>query len=153
MNANSPNPPVNEKGLLRFCWVVVLLSILFRVGLSFGPIDAPAWRQAEAAYMTLRLSEESPMKIFETKVPYRGNREVHLAEFPVYPASVALIYKLIGGESLFVARMVNLIYSLIGLAFLYGIIRRVYGAGLATMTCSVYACLPLGLFYSRGGSS
>jgi len=115
-----------------------------------GHIDGySAWRQAETAYMTWRLFEESPPEILHMKVPYRGNKDVHLAEFPVQPIITSYIYKLTGGENLFIARVVTLFFFLSGAYIFFQILKILAGRRFAYYAAAIYVWLPLGIGYSR----
>ena len=114
-----------------------------------GEIGNPSWRQAETAYMALRMYEESPPQIMHAKVPYRGLKDVHVAEFPFQPFVTSLAYKLIGGENLVVARLVTFLFFLGSAWFLFLIVRRLFGCRAAWYTCVAYGLLPLSVFYSR----
>jgi hypothetical protein len=133
----------------------LLLAVLFAAALGVrfmhmtGPLDGVAWRQAETAYMTKRMAEESPPDILHVKVPYRGTKDVHLAEFPVQPFLTALLYKLIGGENLLFARMTTLLFFLGAAWYLFGIVELLIDRRTALYTVIAYALLPLGIFYSR----
>ncbi len=132
------------------CWVLIILAVVYRLAHITGPIDNPNdWRQAETAYMTWRMSQESPPEFFASKVPYRGANDVHLAEMPFQPLITSYVYKVMGRESLTAARLVTLTMFAVSALYLFLIVRMVWGAGAAWLVMVIYCWSPLGLFYSR----
>lgn len=130
-------------------WVILGGSVIFRLLHLTGPLDEPMWRQADTAYMAVRMMDESPPDLLNPKAPYRGTNDVKAAEFPIYPATVSLVYKVIGQESLPAARMVTLLFFAGAVWLLFLSVRILAGARIAAWTSVFYSIAPLGIVYSR----
>jgi 4-amino-4-deoxy-L-arabinose transferase-like glycosyltransferase len=142
---------VNMRSGIRVVSLVFLLAaMLFRFWHVRGPIDNfSAWRQTETAYMTWRMYQESPPEVMHSKVPYRGAKDVHLAEFPVQPLLMAYGYKLMGRESMVLARLFSLSFFCLGAYLLFLIVSRMLGRDIGWICLAIYSWLPLGIGYSR----
>jgi 4-amino-4-deoxy-L-arabinose transferase-like glycosyltransferase len=81
-------------------------------------------------------------------VCWMGSFPVVILEFPLYEFIVALFYFAFG-EQLFIARIVTLAFWVGSAIYLYRLIDLLYTRTVAQLTATVYAILPLGLFYSR----
>lgn len=127
----------------------VSATLAYRLTLLTGPLDEPMWRQADTAYMAVRMMHESPPDLLNPKAPYRGTNDVKAAEFPLYPAAAALVYKAMGRESLPAARVVTLVFFAAGAWLLFLSVRLMLGARVAWWTTTLYTLAPLGIAYSR----
>lgn len=137
----------------RFDYIILLLGFLLaltpRLASLSGPLDEPMWRQADTSYMALRMMDEFPPDFLHPKAPYRGTNDVKAAEFPIYPALVAMTYKAVGHESLPLARLVTLLLFAGALWFFWATIKLICGARVAVYAALCYSLIPLGIFYSR----
>lgn len=129
--------------------VAIAAAMGVRVVHLSGPLDEPSWRQADTAYMALRMGRETPPDLLRPKAPYRGAVDVKAAEFPIYPFVVALGYKAVGGEHLLVARLITLTFFLGSVFYLFRCVDLFFDRRVAWYTVAVYLMLPLGVFYSR----
>ncbi|MCB1071407.1 MAG: glycosyltransferase family 39 protein, partial [Kiritimatiellae bacterium] len=75
--------------------------------------------------------------------------DVKAAEFPIYPLVVSLGYKVIGRESLPLARSVTLGFFLGAALYLGLAVSRLFGRTVGWVTVAVFMILPLGIPYSR----
>lgn len=131
--------------------VLVALAAAFAVRLAHlgGPLDEPSWRQADTAYMALRMMDESPPDLLNPKAPYRGTNDVKAAEFPIYPAVVSYAYKAFGRESLPLARIVALLFYAGSAWLLFLSLALLFDRRVAAYAATAYAMLPLGIVYAR----
>lgn len=124
--------------------------LVFRFAHLSGPLDEPSWRQAWCAYQALRLAQESPMQLLHTKINMRGTNDVSFWNFPIYEGIVAAAYKLAGGgEHLWMARAVTLVFFGISALTFFLFTRRFFDDRTTWYATLVYFALPLGVFYSR----
>lgn len=132
-------------------WALAILGALLAVRLAHlvGPLDEPMWRQTDTAYMARRMMSESPPDLLNPKAPYRGTNDVKAAEFPIYPATVAMVYKALGRESLPAARGVTLLYFAGSAWFLFLAVRLLAGSATAWWTTVFYCAAPLSITISR----
>lgn len=133
--------------------VVVWLAIGFVFAIRFmhvtGPLDEPMWRQADTAYMALRMMHESPPDMMNPKAPYRGHEDVKAAEFPIYPLIAAIVYKVLDRESLPSARIVTLAFFAASAWLLFLSVMIIAPYRIAAWTLLLYCIAPLGIAYSR----
>jgi len=129
--------------------LVLLLAAAVRLLHLQGPLDEPSWRQADTAYMALRMLYESPPDVLNPKAPYRGTNDVKAAEFPIYPFAVSLAYKIQGEENLVLARLVSLLFFAGATWYFLLSARVLLGSRAALYATLAYLLLPVGIFYSR----
>lgn len=139
---------------LTFCekWVIVLFLVLgigIRLFLLTGPVDYPDWRQTENAYTAWRMYQEPVPDLWNPKVPYRGAKDVSISELPLHAAAVALVFKVLGRESLMAARVVTMATFLATAYFLFRILSLVADCRRAWYSILAFFALPLSIFYSR----
>lgn len=131
-------------------WVSLLVAgLIARVLTLDVPTGALGWREADTAYMARRMMHEWPPEMLRPKAPYRGTNDVKAAEYPIYPLTVALVYKGLGRESETAARIVSMLYFCGAAWLLWLAIAEIGGRRLAWWTISVYGILPLNIVYSR----
>ncbi len=128
---------------------VILLGLAVRLMLLGGPPDIPDWRQADTGYMALRMMDENPPDLLHPKAPYRGAMDVKAAEFPIYPFTVSLFYKIAGAEVLSLARLATLLYFAGSALYLGLATARLFGGAAGWLAAAVFVMLPLGIPYSR----
>lgn len=146
-------PPVRSRPL-----EVVLLFILFGVGLGLRlinltapPLDFHPTRQLRSAiiargmyYQSLpgasTVQRQTAIDIWATMENY---------EPPIFEQMVALTYRLLGGEQLWVSRLYSSLAWLIGGAALYALTRRALSTAGAFFALGFYLILPWGVLSSR----
>lgn len=137
---------------LRTHWPLVLLLVLVILThiphLTAPPLDLHSWRQTDTAAVARNFSHESP-NIFMPRIDMRGaNSGVTGMEFPLYNY-IVFMFNAVFGFAHWHGRVVTLIFSLLGLTYFWGFVRRRYNkqtAYLATITLSI---MPLWFFFSR----
>lgn len=150
MNARTaiPSGAGARKGIMLFLAVAAVFAAA-RLFFLTGPIDEPAWRQAENAYVARRMMAEHPPDLLHPKCPNRGLNDVRLNELPVHAAGCALAYQVLGRESLPVARFLTWLSFVAAALYFRALVARLYGPPVAAAALAVYTLLPLGFFYSR----
>ncbi|MEL6554749.1 MAG: glycosyltransferase family 39 protein [Cyanobacteria bacterium J06621_11] len=130
-----------------------LLALISRVyNLNSPIIGVHAWRQSDTAAMA-RNFYEMPLTLgrlqqfFYPQVDWGGGGYAE-TEFPIYPAVVSWLYR-IGGAHTPYARFVTVLFSLIGLYFLYRLVERCFNRSIAFWSSLFYAILPMSVFYGR----
>lgn len=144
---------------LKFALVFTLLALgawarTYR--LNFPLADWHSWRQADTAavarnFATDRFNLLYPqsdsllaLNSFKLENPDR----LFINEFPLYNATVALIYKQFGVNHVY-GRVVSIITSLLGAYFLYLLVNKLLGYKVALLTLFYYLLLPYNVYYSR----
>lgn len=124
----------------------LLVAIRF---FHFGEeIDLPHdWRQCDTAYYILDFYIND-IELFAPAVCWMGDYERIIFEFPLTEGIVALILK-VTGESMFVMRVIFLLFFLGAVYYFYRLIGWLFSDELARIATLIYLSLPLSLFYSR----
>jgi len=138
---------------LLFLGAIALIPRLYH--LNSPIIGVHAWRQADTAAMArnfYRMQLSHPglnnlWRFFYPQVDWGGGGYAE-TEFPIYPAIVSWLYRLTGDDMLY-ARLVTVLFSLIGLYFLYRLVELCFDRSVAFWSALFYAILPLSVFYGR----
>lgn len=136
---------------LLFLMVVALVPRLYN--LNSPVIGVHSWRQADTAAIARNFYEAQlahPGQLWRFAYPqvdWGGGGYVE-TEFPLYPALISLIYRVLGPHEIY-ARGLSVIFSLIGLYFLYKLVELCFDSSVAFWSALFYAVLPLSVFYSR----
>lgn len=134
---------------------VIGLVVLF-IGLALRAVhlDAPLlgihdWRQADTAAVARNWHRDG-IDMARPTIDWRGTTSgVVEMEFPIYPATVALLYELTG-PNLGVARAVAAAASIITMLALFVLVRRWTGDHrLALLSASIWFLLPYNIFFTR----
>jgi 4-amino-4-deoxy-L-arabinose transferase-like glycosyltransferase len=72
-----------------------------------------------------------------------------IMEPPVFEGLVALTYRLIGGESLWIARIYAILFWTVGALALYALARKITSIDGALASLAFFLFLPLGVYASR----
>ena len=145
-------------------WVVQNFPLLFLTAIALIPrlynINSPiigvhAWRQADTAAIARNFYETqlahpgftNLWRLFYPQVDWGGGGYAE-TEFPIYPAIVSGIYHLTG-DRIVCARLASVLFSLLGLYFLYRLVALCFDRSVAFWSALLYAILPLSVFYSR----
>ena len=142
--------PIIQRFSLLFLSLVALIPRLYN--LNSPVIGVHAWRQADTAAMA-RNFYQVPLAIgnlwqfFYPQVDWGGGGTAE-TEFPLYPTVVSGLYRLTGAHTLY-ARSVTVLFSLIGLYFLYRLIERCFNRSVAFWSALCYSILPMSVFYGR----
>ena len=118
-------------------------------------IGVHAWRQADTAAMARNFYQmqlahpglDHLWRFFYPQVDWGGGGYAE-TEFPLYPAIVSGLYRLTGDHTPY-ARLVTVLFSLMGLYFLYQLVKLCFDRSVAFWSALFYAILPLSVFYGR----
>ena len=110
-------------------------------------VDLSAWRSLDYASMARNFYETS-YNILLPRADWAGPAGVIESELPLLPWLVALFYPIVGVQA-WLGRLVTLVLGVVGIAYLYALIRRLLGAETALLSALVLALYPLHLYFSR----
>ena len=138
---------------LLFLGAIALLPRLYNLGSPI--IGVHSWRQSDTAAMARNFYEMQLAhpgathlwRFFYPQVDWGGGGYAE-TEFPIYPAIVSGLYRLTGDHTLY-ARLVTVLFSLLGLYFLYRLVELCFDQSVAFWSALFYAILPLSVFYGR----
>ncbi len=138
---------------LLFLGGLALVPRLYNLGVS--TIGVHAWRQADTAAMARNFYVRSQQtyglsslsQYLYPQVDWGGGGYAE-TEFPIYPAIVSWIYRFTGDHPAY-ARLVTLLFSLLGLYFLYRLIELCFDRSVAFWSALFYAISPVSVFYGR----
>jgi len=127
--------------------ILALLPRLLNIGSNI--IGVHSWRQADTAAMA-RNFYTAPFSLTQFLYPAVdwGGGGYAETEFPLYPALVSLLYRLLGLNEAY-ARGLSVLFSLLGLYFLYRLVTLCFSQAVAFWSALFYAILPLSIFYGR----
>ncbi|MGK5094326.1 glycosyltransferase family 39 protein [Deltaproteobacteria bacterium TL4] len=135
-------------------WVLGLFILLFCIRLYHltGPIvDRHSWNQISAAAMAKSIAQDWKYITTPTVDLFRSLHDLsrtYAQEFPLYHIPIALIYQ-ITGVCEWPARMVSIIYGMIGLGYWFLLCRQVWGDRIAWITTLIAGFSSLNWFYDR----
>ena len=138
---------------LLFLSAIALIPRLYN--LNSPLIGVHAWRQADTAAMARNFYEmqlahpglKNLWRFLYPQVDWGGGSYAE-TEFPIYPAIVSGLYRLLGDHTLY-ARLLSVLFSLLGLYFLYRLVELCFDRQIAFWSALFYAILPLSVFYGR----
>jgi len=140
-----------ENAIKRFpLWFLTVLAIAPRLYHLYAPvIGVHSWRQADTAAIARNFTE-APFSLgsfLYSQVDWGGGGYAE-TEFPLYPALVSLLYRLFGVQEAY-ARGLSVVFSVVGLYFLYRLVNLFFNQSVAFWSALFYAILPLSVFYGR----
>lgn len=152
------SPPVSS--FLGKSRLLVIFSVLLVFGIGIGvrlinltnpPLDFHAWRQLRSAsiargYFYQLMPSADP--VLRQKAIAIGNSYEFL-EPTVFEGIVAITYRLVGHEYLWIARLYAILFWGIGGIGLFLLARRITSVDGALLTEAVYMLLPFGIYASR----
>jgi len=155
--ADSSPPALSFFGQSR---ILLILAVLLVFGLGIGvrlinltnpPLDFHAWRQLHSAsiargYYYRMLPAADP--VLRQKAIAIGN-SAGFMEPTVNESIVAITYRLVGHEYLWIARLYAILYWVIGGIGLFLLARRITSVDGALLTEAVYMLVPFGIYASR----
>lgn len=138
---------------LLFLMAIALVPRLYN--LTSPVIGVHSWRQADTAAIARNFYEmqlaypglSNVWRFLYPQVDWGGGGYAE-TEFPLYPAVASWVYRLLG-EQIACARFVTVLFSLLGLYFLYRLIALCFDRSVAFWSALFYALLPLSVFYGR----
>lgn len=159
-------------------WLFLILILAFTVRLykiDLPVADWHSWRQADTAAVSRNFYKQSlPSPEGERKedftlgyfirmillpryddmsgvaeFPIPNPNRYRMVEFPIYNSLTYFAYVINGGVNVSLARLVNVIFSLGSLVFVYLITKKYFGKATALVAGFLFAVLPFNIFFSR----
>ncbi len=145
----------HEKKIVLALLLLAFFVRLYRV--SNPLLDWHAWRQADTAsvtreYLKHGINPLQPTFLDISNTPSGTDNPVgyRMVEFPIINLTTATILQPFPNVPLEQAsRLFSIIFSVAGLAALYGIVRSISGKEVALASGIVYAFLPYSIYYGR----
>ncbi len=132
-----------DAGLLA----VLLTAVLARLWHLDTPLlDAHSWRQITNADIARHFM--SSLDLFHPQVSWGGRDGVVGMEFPLLQWTTGLLWR-VTGESHVVARLVVLLFSVAGVACLYGLGARLFGRPAGLAAAALMAVSPGVVYFGR----
>jgi hypothetical protein len=137
---------------------IVLLVFLFALGLGLRlinlktpPLDFHPTRQLRAAIISRGMYYQSLPNADgkQREIALQAWATMERYEPPILEYMVALTYRLLGSEQLWVARVYSSLFWMIGGGALYALARRIFSTGGALFALGFYLILPWGVLASR----
>ncbi len=145
--------------LIRYRWVLLILAVAFVLRLFWmqNPVaDWHSFRQADTASVTreyvkhgIDLLHPRYQDLSNSQSGTPNTEGWRMVEFPWVNGLTAGLILITGANEIVVGRLVSIIFSLLGIATLYGLVRRVSDEKVALVTAVVMAILPYSVYYSR----
>jgi 4-amino-4-deoxy-L-arabinose transferase-like glycosyltransferase len=124
---------------------VVLLLFVNVPHLAQPPFGRHSFRQCQTL-STIELFYERGIDILHPPTNYQGEPGVFVLELPLFQAIAALLYHILG-NSIAVARVLNIVVTLASGWMVYLIARRYVEAEVATLAAFIFVSAPLNLAY------
>lgn len=136
---------------------ILLIFIFVRTYRLTSPLaDWHSWRQADTAAVARNFIEErfnllypqsdSLWALSEKQLP--NPHRYFMNEFPLYNASVAVLYHFFGINHVY-GRLVSIAVSVLGALYLYLLVNKLLGFPTAIMALLYYSLLPYNIYYNR----
>ncbi len=127
---------------------VLLTAVAFRLWhLDLPLIDAHSWRQVTNADIARHFAEGS-LNLFSPRVSWGGVDGIVGMEFPLLQWITGVLWR-VTGESHVVARLVATVFSVGGVACMYGLGARLFSRGAGLAAASLMAVSPSVTFFGR----
>jgi hypothetical protein len=139
---------------------IVTFALLIIIGAGLGirildltdpPLDFHAWRQLRAAiitrgkYYSMDTSADPNIRLNAMELGAGHGR----LEPEIFETLVAITYRLIGREELWIARVYSILFWMIGGIFLYLLSRKISSMKGALISLAYYLLVPFGVIGSR----
>jgi 4-amino-4-deoxy-L-arabinose transferase-like glycosyltransferase len=136
---------------MRFAniWYILLIALFLRAYNITAPlIGMHSWRQTDTAAMARNYCEHG-MNFLYPQIDWGGNTAGYVeCEFPLYPYLVAILYSTAGFTEIW-GRLFSVIISLVGIYYLFRLVRDLIGTETALWSAFFAAVLPLNVFFGR----
>lgn len=110
--------------------------------------DPHAWRQYDTAAVARNFAE-GQFRILYPQIDWRGNSPGYVeSEFPIYTATVAILYRLFGVHE-WLGGAVNVAVYALGALLLLALVRRLFGEREAFFAIFFYTVVPLSFVFTR----
>lgn len=142
-------------------WIIVIAILVLGVWIRTYRLATPladwhSWRQADTAAVARNFIQEnfnllypqsdSLWSLSPTQLP-NPNR-YFMNEFPLYNASVAVLYHYFGINHVY-GRVVSIAVSALGALYLYLLVKKLLGFNYAITSLLYYSLLPFNIYYNR----
>jgi 4-amino-4-deoxy-L-arabinose transferase-like glycosyltransferase len=160
MNSKADEPLPAELSIFGHSKLLLYLAVLLVFLLGIGvrlvnftnpPLDFHAWRQLRSAsiargffYETMPAADP----VLRQKAIDIGNSFGYM-EPPVFESIVAITYRIIGQEVLWIARLYAILFWVIGGVGLFLLARKISSVDGALLSEAIYLLLPFGIYASR----
>lgn len=125
----------HSKFFRRASLLILLFGACVRLDNVWRPADRPSWREADEAAMARNFAREG-MNPLLPRIDWRGATPGYTeSEFPIYPYSIALLYKIFGVHE-FIGRILSYIFSVLAL-FVFSLLARRYLNELGALAASL----------------
>lgn len=138
--------------------IFLVIGLTLRLGLGVGPrgetlsnklLDHHSFRQATEAMMARNFARDGIVLQYPKREGYSQWSAIEVNEFPLYPATVAAAYRLLGREHDAIGRAVTILFSL-GTGLLCFFILRLYFENSAPWWgLALFMISPLGVYVGR----
>lgn len=136
---------------------LLILGILFCVAFGIrvyhineAPLEFHPGRQYHCAIRARAFYFNASKSIPEWKKEIANiNRQGLSGELPIIEFIASIAYRIAGGEYLWIPRLMSSIFWLIGGAFLYLFVKKIFSADAAVFSTAFYLFLPYGIIASR----
>lgn len=127
---------------------VLLVAALLRLYHVTAPyVDLSAWRSLDYASIARNYSLVDN-RLWYPRVDWAGSSGLVEVEFPILPWLVAQLYPLVG-EQAWLGRVAGVAWGVLGLGYVYGLVRALVGGRAALLSVVVLGLNPLHLYFSR----
>jgi hypothetical protein len=129
--------------------IIVLIAVVVRlIGIGQPFIDLWSWRQSDVAAIARNFLENG-FHFGYPQIDWAGTAPGYVGtEFPILPFIAALCYKITGVRE-WIGRIQGVILFAAALPFFFLLVRRIFGAVIATWATFFYAFAPLSIVASR----
>ncbi len=137
--------------------VILLIFVLVRTYRLNTPLaDWHSWRQADTAAVARNFIQEDFNLLYPQSDSFWALSEGQLPnphryfmnEFPLYNASVAVLYKYFGINHVY-GRIVSIAVSALGALYLFLLVQKLLGYPTAIFSLLYYSLLPYNIYYNR----
>jgi 4-amino-4-deoxy-L-arabinose transferase-like glycosyltransferase len=123
---------------------IFVLGAAVRIVDVWSPLDSTSWRDADVASIARNYYREG-MNLFYPRIDWRGDGPGFAEmEFPIYPWSIAVLYKLLGYHETF-GRLLSYTFSLIAMAVFFLLARHLLPPAGAITAATFFALSPLAI--------
>ena len=142
-------PPVLRLLMVSFLFIIAFGLRLYNI--NEPPLDFHPTRQYRSALIARGYYFETLEKAPEWKknLASLNKQGEGILEPPIMELMTSFAYRTLGGEHLWVARLLSTLFWLIGGVFLYLIAERIFSAWAAVFSAAFYLFLPYGIMASR----
>ncbi|MCA9445701.1 MAG: glycosyltransferase family 39 protein [Candidatus Omnitrophica bacterium] len=137
-------------------WEAAILAVLLLLGLgirlqriSNKLLDHHSFRQGTEAMMARNFARDGIVVQYPKKEGYAQWSDIEVNEFPLYPATVALAYKILGREHDAIGRLVTIMFSLATGFLCYLILRTHFQNSAPLWAMALFMLSPLGAYVGR----